>query len=178
MHRSVGVVGIAMKSRIARMPVKIPAGVQVEIGEGVVLVKGAKGQVSQPLHSAIRLKIEEGHLHVSANMDAPGDPNALAGTTRALLQNHVVGVTTGFMRKLLLVGVGYRAQVKKGPHGGDRLELTLGLHWRQKVFLPSKNWLKPERVSPCYHASSPSTAAPGMQAYLKSRTTTHPEKSF
>lgn len=99
-------------SRVARMPVVLPKGVEVIVNGQHVVVKGPKGQQALELHAACSVKIEDGVLTVAIN---PGveKANAQAGTARALLNNCVVGVTQGFSKKLLLVGVGYRAKAAK-----------------------------------------------------------------
>lgn len=107
-------------SRIAKAPIAVPAGVAVEIDGQTVTVKGPKGTLSHHLHPNVVVVLEDGHvLTRPANDDAAYW--AMAGTTRALINNMVVGVNTGFERKLNLVGVGYRAQAK-----GNLLGLSLG----------------------------------------------------
>jgi len=106
-------------SRVARMPVKIPAGVQISSAAGSVTVKGAKSSLTLPLPASVAVEIKDGEAHVSA---ASIQANAaMSGTVRALLANMVNGVTKGYERKLGLVGVGYRAQVQ-----GKKLNLSLG----------------------------------------------------
>lgn len=104
-------------SRVAKQPVAIPAGVEIKVEKGALLVKGPKGQVSAPLHGTVRVDLVDGNAQVVWE----GGNNAMAGTTRALLQNMVTGVSRGFERKLEIVGVGYRAQAK-----GKTLSLALG----------------------------------------------------
>ncbi len=106
-------------SRVARMPVKIPAGVQITAAGRVVTVKGAKSSLSLPLPHPVELEINQGEAHVTA---ASIKANAaMSGTVRALLANMVGGVTKGYEEKLALVGVGYRAAVQ-----GRKLNLSLG----------------------------------------------------
>lgn len=107
-------------SRIAKNPVAIPAGIDISIEGGSVTVKGAKGQLAHTLHPLISLDVKENVMHVKWD-ENDKQANALAGTTRAIVNNMVTGVTQGFEKKLNLVGVGYRAQVK-----GKLLNLTLG----------------------------------------------------
>lgn len=107
-------------SRVAKKPVSIPSGVDVRMDGDNVIVKGTKGQLQHSLHRDVSVAQEGGVLQVKAAREGI-EPNALAGTTRALLNNMVTGVTAGFERKLTLVGVGYRAQVQ-----GKVLNLTLG----------------------------------------------------
>ena len=106
-------------SRIGKAPIAIPAGVDVNIQQGTVKVKGAKGELSLELLSGIELKQEDGFVSVEIGEDAKLD--AMSGTTRALINNMVHGVTDGFEKKLSIVGVGYRARAQ-----GKSLNLQLG----------------------------------------------------
>ncbi len=109
-------------SRIAKLPVKLPQGVNATIAADSVTVKGAKGALTLSLARGITVAQNEQQLvvGVAAGKDA-SDRIATAGATRANLANMVAGVTKGFERKLELVGVGYRAAVQ-----GRNLNLTLG----------------------------------------------------
>jgi large subunit ribosomal protein L6 len=107
-------------SRIAKYPVVLPAGVELKMEGQQVTVKGSKGTLVHSVHKLVTIKQEGSELNFSSN-DESKEANALAGTTRALLNNMVVGVTQGFERRLDLVGVGYRAQAQ-----GKVLNLTLG----------------------------------------------------
>ncbi len=106
-------------SRVAKMPVKIPAGVQITSANGTVTVKGAKTSLNFALPSSVAVEIKDGSLSVS---DASVKSNAMqSGTVRALINNMVVGVTTGYQKRLNLVGVGYRAASQ-----GKKVNLALG----------------------------------------------------
>ncbi|MFT7460715.1 MAG: large subunit ribosomal protein L6 [Planctomycetota bacterium] len=107
-------------SRIANYPVDLPGGVEVNINGQQITVKGGKGELSHLVHSLVSVEREDNALKFKS-VDESKSANALAGTTRAVLQNIVTGVTDGFERKLTIVGVGYRAQVQ-----GKVLNLTLG----------------------------------------------------
>ena len=107
-------------SRVANNPITIPAGVEVTIANGSINVKGAKGALSHTMSDAVDIKQEDTELKVSMREGAP-NAKALAGTTRAIVNNMVTGVSQGFERKLELVGVGYRAQAQ-----GKTLNLSLG----------------------------------------------------
>jgi large subunit ribosomal protein L6 len=113
-----------MTSRVGRKPIEVPAGVDIKITSSEVVIKGPKGQLTQALPEHILVALEEKQIKITPKEV----PNAIAisGTIRAILSNHVQGVTQGFSRKLQLVGVGYRAQVQSK---GNRalLGLTLGL---------------------------------------------------
>lgn len=105
-------------SRVAKQPIKVPNGVELTVDDGRVRVKGPKGTLELELHPGTSLEQEDDHFLVKARK--PEDV-ALAGTMRALIGNMLVGVSTGFERKLELQGVGYRAQMQ-----GSTLNLTLG----------------------------------------------------
>ncbi|RLA04284.1 MAG: 50S ribosomal protein L6 [Gammaproteobacteria bacterium] len=107
-------------SRIAKKPVPVPAAVEVTENGQQITVKGPKGSLQHDVHALVEMKLEDGEMNFSPR-DESKAANALAGTTRALVSNLVVGVTDGFEKKLELVGVGYRAQSK-----GKVLNLTLG----------------------------------------------------
>ena len=107
-------------SRVAKAPVLIPKGVEITLKDARISVKGPKGTLEHSIHDAVEVELEDQHLSFKARAGAENS-TAMAGTTRALLSNMVTGVSTGFERKLNLVGVGYRAQVK-----GNVLDLSLG----------------------------------------------------
>ncbi len=106
-------------SRVAKKPVPLPQGVTATVTPSLVTIKGAKGALNVTVSKGVSVVEENKHLQVSYT-DAEGAA-ALAGATRAHLANCVVGVTTGYEKKLELVGVGYRAAV-----AGKALNLTLG----------------------------------------------------
>ena len=107
-------------SRIANNPVTIPSGVDINISGQQVTVKGGKGELSHEVHSLVSIEQDDNVLKFKS-VDESKSANALAGTTRAVVQNLVTGVSDGFERKLTIVGVGYRAAVQ-----GKVLNLTLG----------------------------------------------------
>ena len=107
-------------SRIASFPVSIPSGVEVKINAGMVNVKGPKGELSQALHPTVDMKQEENALTFAANNPSK-EAHAMSGTMRALVNNMVTGVSTGFEKKLTIIGVGYRAAAQ-----GKKLNLSLG----------------------------------------------------
>ena len=107
-------------SRVAKNPVVIPAGVEVKIDAGQIVVKGPLGSLAQAVHPSV--KVEHGEVGVQCSaIEGAVNGNAMSGTLRALVNNMVTGVSKGFERKLNLVGVGYRAQAQ-----GDKLNLSLG----------------------------------------------------
>jgi large subunit ribosomal protein L6 len=107
-------------SRIAKAPVPVEKNVTVQIDGQAVTVKGPKGTLSWNVHPKVAIAQEDGEIKVSPRVENQ-ESWALAGTTRALVRNMVVGCGTGFERKLTLVGVGYRAQAQ-----GKVLNLSLG----------------------------------------------------
>lgn len=108
-------------SRIGKMPVDIPAGVQISVsGENVVTVKGPLGQLQQQMPRAMKIEINGNQALVTRPSDEK-QHKALHGLTRSLLANMVEGVTKGYVRNLELVGVGYRAALQ-----GKNLSLTVG----------------------------------------------------
>ena len=106
-------------SRIGKNPIVIPAGVTVEVTEALVTVKGKLGQLTQEF-SNVTVKIEEGNVIVERSSDHK-DERAKHGLYRSLINNMIVGVSTGFTKELELVGVGYRAS-----NQGQKLDLALG----------------------------------------------------
>ena len=107
-------------SRIGKAPVDLPGSVEVNLGNGEISIKGPLGVLKRSLSDHVTVDRVEQELRV-APVGNSHAADAMSGTTRALLANMVHGVTKGFERKLLLVGVGYRAQAQ-----GDKLNLTLG----------------------------------------------------
>jgi large subunit ribosomal protein L6 len=107
-------------SRIANSPIELPAGVEASVTNGVVSVKSGKGSLQLALHESVNVVSEENQLKFSP-VGEEKQAEALAGTFRALVKNMVTGVSQGFERKLVLVGVGYRAKAQ-----GNVLNLTLG----------------------------------------------------
>ena len=108
-------------SRIGRMPITVPAGVEVKIGEGnVVTVKGPKGELTQSLRPEMIITMENGHIHV-ARPSEDKLHRSLHGLTRSLINDMVVGVTKGFQKELEINGVGYRASKE-----GNKLVMNLG----------------------------------------------------
>jgi len=107
-------------SRVAKQPIEVPKGVEITIDGQTVSAKGPKGQRSVVLHDDVSVSQEDAVLGVASRRENQG-AIAMAGTMRALVNNLVVGVATGFDKKLELRGVGYRAQAQ-----GQALNLTLG----------------------------------------------------
>ncbi|MGD8320543.1 MAG: 50S ribosomal protein L6 [Gemmatimonadota bacterium] len=98
-------------SRIGKMPVAVPKGVDVKLGGNTVTVKGPKGELSLDVHPEMKVTVEDGEVRVERPSDQQRH-RALHGLTRSLINNMVEGVTQGFTKTLEIVGVGYRAEVK------------------------------------------------------------------
>jgi large subunit ribosomal protein L6 len=107
-------------SRVGKMPVNVPAGVDVSVKDSQISVKGAGGVLSINANALVVVKNEAGKLSF-APANESREANAMSGTMRQLVNNMVVGVTKGFEKKLTLVGVGYKAQAS-----GTKLNLTVG----------------------------------------------------
>ena len=117
-------------SRVGNSPVAIPEGVEVDIKGRELAIKGGQGQLSMTCHEAVEVVQDDSVLRVVADV-AVKNSSAMAGTTRALVNNMVVGVSVGFERRLQLVGVGYRAQVQD-----KKIKLTLGFSHPVEYNLP------------------------------------------
>ncbi|MDD6767842.1 MAG: 50S ribosomal protein L6 [Coriobacteriaceae bacterium] len=108
-------------SRIGKLPVSVPAGVEVSINGNEVTVKGPKGELTRSFYSALTIEQAEDNSIVVTRPDDERESRAQHGLTRTLINNMVIGVSEGYSKTLELVGVGYRAAVK-----GDKLEMNLG----------------------------------------------------
>ena len=127
-------------SRIGRMPIAVPAGVEVKIDGHDVSVKGPKGALSQSFSPEIGIALDNGTLSVTREGDEPR-LRALHGLTRSLLANMVTGVNDGFSRKLEINGVGYRAQKQ-----GSTLVMNLG--FSHQVIVPETDTIKIDVPAP------------------------------
>ena len=107
-------------SRIGRKPITIVAGVKIQKSERDIKVVGPKGELSATVHPDIGVALKDNEVHVSRSSDLK-EQRSLHGLWRALIQNMIKGVTEGYSKKLELVGVGYRAEMK-----GKKLQLLLG----------------------------------------------------
>lgn len=118
-------------SRIGRLPVKVPAGVEVTIDGNAVRVKGPKGELQREFHPDIKIEVADGSIHVMRPSDEK-EHRALHGLTRALIANMVRGVTQGYEKRLEISGVGYRA-----ARQGNKLVLTIGFSHPVEIEMPS-----------------------------------------
>ena len=107
-------------SRIGKLPITVPAGVDVKINDNVVTVKGKLGEMTQVVDSLIEVKVEEATITLSIKEDTK-EANSKHGLYRSLINNMVVGVTDGYSKQLNIVGVGYKVELK-----GKNLVLNLG----------------------------------------------------
>ncbi len=122
-------------SRVAKKLIELPKGVDVAVEGQLVTIKGAKGNLQKTVHFAVRVVKEDNVIKLLPRTDAGVDfkiADANAGTARANLQNMVIGVSQGFERKLVLIGVGYRAQAQ-----GNELSLSLGFSHPVKYSVPN-----------------------------------------
>jgi len=157
-------------SRVANNPIALPKGVEVTLG-GAVSVKGPLGAMSQAMSTDVSVALNDGVLTFAPTSESI-QANAMAGTMRALVNNMVQGVSKGFEKKLLLVGVGYRAQAQGEP------QLTLGFSILLCTRCPPASWLKPDAERDCDqgHRSSvvqwpPSCAHTSAGALSRARVT-------
>ena len=119
-------------SRVAKNPINVPDNVELNIVDNIVKVKGSKGELEFNLPSSVSIENKENVLIVKYNEDDQQSV-ALAGTTRSIVNNMIIGVSEGFEKKLELIGVGYRAKAS-----GKLLELTLGFSHPIKYQLPEE----------------------------------------
>ena len=130
-------------SRIGKLPISIPAGVTVTLNNGVVSVKGPKGELSQKVDPSIIVKVEDGHVTFEVDENSPVNykqKSAFHGLYRSLVHNMVVGVSEGYKKVLELVGVGYRVS-----NQGNLIEFALG--YTHPIFLELPAEVKVETKS-------------------------------
>ncbi len=130
-------------SRIGKLPISIPAGVIVTMADGVVNVKGPKGELSQKVDSSIIVKIADGHVTFEIDENSPVNykqKQAFHGLYRSLVNNMVIGVSEGYKKTLELVGVGYRVS-----NQGNLIEFALG--YTHPIFIQIPKEVKVETKS-------------------------------
>ncbi|MEZ5646409.1 MAG: 50S ribosomal protein L6 [Burkholderiaceae bacterium] len=118
-------------SRIGKLPVSIPAGVEVAVNDGIINVKGALGAMALNQNALVKVENNGGTLSFSP-VDESREANAMSGTMRQLVNNMVVGVSKGFEKKLNLIGVGYKAQAQ-----GTKLNLSVGFSHPVDIEMPA-----------------------------------------
>ncbi|MDO5289061.1 MAG: 50S ribosomal protein L6 [Pseudomonadota bacterium] len=118
-------------SRIAKMGVTVPAGVDVQIKEDQITVKGSGGELKLAPNALVKITADNGRLSFEP-VDESREANAMSGTMRQMVNNMVVGVSQGFEKKLTLVGVGFRAQAQ-----GAKLNLSVGFSHPVNIEMPA-----------------------------------------
>jgi large subunit ribosomal protein L6 len=118
-------------SRVGKMPVAVPQGVDVQVKEDQISVKGAGGALSLAQNALVKVASKDGQLSFEPANESR-EANAMSGTMRQLVNNMVLGVTKGFEKKLSLVGVGYKAQAQ-----GNKLNLTVGYSHPVNIEMPA-----------------------------------------
>lgn len=118
-------------SRVGKLPVAIPQGVQANVEGQKVTIKGSKGELSHVVHGDVHVSMSDGKISVSPANDSIG-ARAQWGTARALINNMVEGVSKGFSKRLEIIGVGFRAAVDKGI-----LSMSLGYSHEIKYAIPA-----------------------------------------
>ncbi len=119
-----------MASKIGKLPVAIPAGVTVTVGEGLVTVKGPKGELKQDVNNLVNVEVKNSEVIVTP-ADESKNASAAHGLYRNLIHNMVVGVTNGYSKSLVITGVGYRAEVQ-----GKTIVMNLGYSNEFIVMIP------------------------------------------
>ena len=128
-------------SRIGKKPVEIPSGVEVAVSDAIVVtVKGPRGELTQPIHTNMRVSIVDGSIVVE-RPDDEGFNRGLHGLSRSLIANMVEGVTNGYEKRLTIIGVGYRAALK-----GKDLEVQVG--YSHPVLVPQPDGIEFEVPAP------------------------------
>ena len=130
-------------SRIGKLPISIPSGVTITQNDGIVSVKGPKGELSQKIDPSIIMKVEDGHITFEIDEKSPVNikqKQAFHGLYRSLVNNMVVGVSEGFKKTLELVGVGYRVS-----NQGNLIEFALG--YTHPIFIQLPKEVKVETKS-------------------------------
>ena len=119
-------------SRIGKLPIDIPAGVEVKVSDNIVTVKGKLGELTQEVHQNITLKLEDSQVILERSSESKPD-KSFHGLYRSLINNMIIGVSDGYKKELELVGVGFRADAK-----GQLLDLSLGFSHHIIMELPKE----------------------------------------
>ncbi|MEO0270390.1 MAG: 50S ribosomal protein L6 [candidate division WOR-3 bacterium] len=117
-------------SKIGKKPILIPKGVEVNLTGNILKVKGPKGELKQVIHESVEVEIKDGEIRVKRKKDEK-IAKAMHGTTRSLINNMIKGVTEGYVKELLVVGAGYKADLK-----GKELILDVGYAEPKKYIIP------------------------------------------
>ena len=157
-------------SRIGRMPIALPQGVEVNQEGRQLTVKGPLGELSRELHPEMKLEREDGELRIVRPSDEPRH-RALHGLTRTLVNNMITGVTTGFTKSLEISGVGYRAQLQ-----GTKLVLALGYSHPVEITPPSGIEFRVETPTRLAVFGADKELVGQTAAYIRSRRKPEPYK--
>ena len=157
-------------SRIGKLPISIPAGVTVaQDKDGIVTVKGPKGELSQKVDSSIKVKIEDGHITFEIDENSPVNikqKQAFHGLYRALVNNMVVGVSEGYKKEMELVGVGYRVS-----NQGNIIEFALG--YTHPIFIQLPKEVKVFVLSVCLSLTKERVFCSRVRLSVVSRVSQH-----
>ena len=157
-------------SRIGRMPIALPQGVEVNQEGRQLIVKGPLGELSRELHPEMKLEREDGELRIVRPSDEPRH-RALHGLTRTLVNNMITGVTTGFTKGLEISGVGYRAQLQ-----GTKLVLALGYSHPVEITPPAGIEFRVETPTRLAVFGADKELVGQTAAYIRSRRKPEPYK--
>ena len=157
-------------SRIGRMPIALPQGVEVNQEGRQLTVKGPLGELSRELHPEMKLEREDGELRIVRPSDEPRH-RALHGLTRTLVNNMITGVTTGFTKSLEISGVGYRAQLQ-----GTKLVLALGYSHPVEITPPAGIEFRVETPTRLAVFGADKELVGQTAAYIRSRRKPEPYK--
>ncbi len=122
--------GLFSMSRKGKMPIALPKGVEIQVANGQITVKGTKGTLAHPHHEGISVTKEADLIHVACAGDS-AETRRFHGLYRALIQNMIIGVSQGFEKKLEMIGVGYRAAVQ-----GNMLDIQVGFSHPTRLEIP------------------------------------------
>jgi len=157
-------------SRIGRLPIPLPDGVEVTREGRLLRVRGPKGTLEREIHPEMTVEQADGELRVTRPSDEPRH-RALHGLTRTLVNNMVVGVTTGFSKALEISGVGYRAQLQ-----GDKLVLALGYSHPVEVTPPEGISFQVETPTKLSVSGADKELVGQMAAFIRARRKPEPYK--
>ena len=127
-------------SRLAKQPIKIPSGVEISIASGVLSVKGPKGKIEKKISTKITAEVKDGNVVIEFSPESTGTVKALSGTIASHVLNMIDGVTKGYEKKLILEGVGFKADVK-----GKDLVCALGFSHPVNIKIPEGLEVKSEK---------------------------------
>ncbi len=127
-------------SRLAKQPILIPSGVEITVNSNILSVKGPKGKIEKKINEKANVEIKDGHIVIPFTMESSGTVKSLAGTIASHVLNMIEGVTKGFEKKLILEGVGFKADIK-----GKELVCALGFSHPVPMTIPEGLEVKSEK---------------------------------